>query len=171
MPFLGFKTIYFKGNYGSYSSYDEHDPISWWSRGLNAYITDRFEDNGNGTVVDTVTGLTWLQKTNTSGVLNWADAITYCHNLADNGTTLTDGSTQGMWRLPNAKECISLLIYGYNPALPTHPFTSVVANCWTSTTDFGNSDFALQLGLTTGILSSISKTSITNYPYAWPVRS
>jgi hypothetical protein len=102
-----------------------------------AWPNPRFTDNANGTVTDNLTGLIWLKNANAFGIKNWMPALTDCNTLAANGTTLTDGSVAGDWRLPNKRELFSLIDdSNYNPALPTgHPFTGVQSdNYWSSTT-------------------------------------
>ncbi len=67
----------------------------------------RFIDKGDGTLVDTVTGLTWLKRANCiSG--GWANVLTTINTLAGGQCGLTDGSTSGQWRLPNRREMLSL---------------------------------------------------------------
>ena len=59
----------------------------------------RFEDNGDGTITDHLTGLVWLKNAGCAGLMNWYDALTYCNNLAHGSCGLTDGSVAGGWRL------------------------------------------------------------------------
>jgi hypothetical protein len=67
----------------------------------------RFIDKGDGTLADTVTGLTWLKMGNCiSG--NWASALSAVNGLASGQCGLTDGSTPGQWRMPNRAEMLSL---------------------------------------------------------------
>jgi hypothetical protein len=90
-----------------------------------------FIDNGDGTVTDTITGLMW-QKQDDGIIRTWADALTYCNNIALGGYT--------DWRLPNFNELRSLVDPdSINPSLPSgHPFTNVKSNFyWSSTTDAG----------------------------------
>jgi hypothetical protein len=63
-----------------------------------------FVDNGNGTVTDTSTGLTWQQAT-APGAYTWKEALAYCENL-----TLGDRSD---WRLPTLKELRSIREHRY----------------------------------------------------------
>ncbi len=58
-----------------------------------------FTDNGDGTVTDNVTGLTW-EQTPQSGPSSWTEAQDYCE-------TLTLGE-QDDWRMPSLKEIFSI---------------------------------------------------------------
>ena len=64
--------------------------------------TGSFEDNGDGTVTDTVTGLMWQQHTEASS--DWKTALNLCEGL-----TLAGYED---WRLPNWKELQTLVDYG-----------------------------------------------------------
>jgi len=57
--------------------------------------SDRFVDNGDGTVTDTKTGLMWAQTDN-MGNITWHDARLYCENLIL--------SVHNNWRMPTAEE-------------------------------------------------------------------
>lgn len=84
-------------------------------------------DNGNGTVTDNNTGLTWQQTPDRTG-LNWDNAGTYCSALDMGGHT--------DWRLPSRREIATLV--SYNRDFPT--FATLLNNAtsnetfWTSTT-------------------------------------
>ena len=58
-----------------------------------------FKDNGNGTVTDQATGLTW-QRLDDKTPKPWAEAESYCQGLPLAG---------GGWRLPSVKELKSIL--------------------------------------------------------------
>ena len=80
-----------------------------------------FTLNGNGTVIDTVTGLMWQQVD--GGEMTIENATTYCSTLTLGG--FTD------WRLPSAHEGFSILNHqNSNPALNTTVFTSTSAEYW-----------------------------------------
>jgi len=67
----------------------------------------RFIDKNNGTVVDTMTGLTWLKQADCiSGT--WSDALATVNALASGHCGLSDGSSAGQWRMPNRNELQSL---------------------------------------------------------------
>ena len=76
-------------------------------RGKNDYGKNAFQDNGNGTISDNSTGLTWMQADSGKGMA-WADALSYCENLEFAG--------QSDWRLPDVKELQSLVDYSRSPA-------------------------------------------------------
>jgi hypothetical protein len=58
-----------------------------------------YTDNGDGTITDNVTGLTWSQYQSERGML-WDEAKKYCKNLALGG--------YNDWRLPSLKELWSI---------------------------------------------------------------
>ncbi len=79
----------------------------------------RLVDNGDGTVIDNLTGLTWLKDLNcretvagipkTYGFQGWSDALGWSNGLSHGSCGLLDNSAPGEWRLPNRKELMSLL--------------------------------------------------------------
>jgi hypothetical protein len=135
-----------------------------------AWPNPRFTDNANGTVTDNLTGLIWLKNAAFFGARNWATALTDCNTLAANGTTLTDGSVAGDWRLPNKRELFSMIDdSNYNPTLPTgHPFTGVQSVFYLSSTTYAHhTENAWSVDLIFGYVSYVVKTN----PYSvWPVR-
>ena len=78
-----------------------------------AWPNPRFTDNNDGTVTDNLTGLIWLQNANCFSVRSWNEALADANQLASGACGLTDGSTAGDWRLPNIRELLSLVHYGY----------------------------------------------------------
>ncbi len=130
------------GQTASYQSGDDgnlRQGISWPS--------PRFEDNVDGTVRDTLTGLLWLKNAGCFGQQNWSTALNNSADLADGRCGLADGSTSGDWRLPNIRELDSLVHSGvYGPAVPnragsgqasiTDPFFLLQsARYWSSTSN------------------------------------
>ncbi len=71
-----------------------------------AYGENDFRDNGDGTVTDLATGLTWQQGDDGVG-RNWEEALEYCEDL---GLAGSDD-----WRLPNAKELQGIVDYTRSP--------------------------------------------------------
>ena len=86
-----------------------------------------YKDNGDGTVMDTSTGLTWQQAT-PDNLMTWEEALSYCETL--NLGNYTD------WRLPTIMELLSLVDHSsYNPAINTTYFPDTVSSFyWSSTT-------------------------------------
>ncbi|MBF0341773.1 MAG: hypothetical protein HQL95_12555 [Magnetococcales bacterium] len=66
------------------------------------YQSDRFVNNGDGTVTDTKSGLILLQNAYCFGTKIWQDALNAAAGLANGKCGLKDGSTAGQWRLPKA---------------------------------------------------------------------
>lgn len=119
---------------------------------LGAPLTSpRFIDKRNGTIVDTVTGLTWLKQADCIRE-TWSGVLAAVNNLASGNCGLEDGSSAGQWRVPNRQELLSL-----SDRAPTFPqasyfngqagavgvttgpiiFTNFIVSdyYWTSTTD------------------------------------
>jgi hypothetical protein len=98
-------------------------------RGNPAYGRNDFLDNGDGTVADRATGLTWMQTDSgdaalrkylsharrKDGAMDWGEALRFCSSLEVAG--------QRDWRLPDAKELHSLVDYGRTPA--THKTAAI----------------------------------------------
>ncbi|QTA80027.1 DUF1566 [Desulfonema limicola] len=141
----------------------------------------RFTDNGDGTVTDNLTGLIWLKNANCFGLRDWSTALTDCSSLANGSCGLTDGSAAGDWRLPNVKELLSLIDFGYIlPALSNAAGTAQWAEGdvftsmplfsdahWSSTTSPSSTDYAWYVYPTDGTISYVLKTETK---YVWPVR-
>lgn len=130
----------------------------------------RFVDHGNGTVTDSLTGLTWLKNADHFGEVTWAQALEKVRGLAAGGDGLKDDSKAGDWRLPTIKELLSLMDYGTgNPLLPKkHPFTGVKPSVyWTSTTLIAAPTLAWMMTL--GIGPTVFDLKINNNRM-WPVR-
>jgi hypothetical protein len=68
----------------------------------------RFVDGGDGTVHDTLTGLTWLKRADAFDGLTWNAALAAVNALGNGQSGLADGSAPGDWRLPNRTELLSL---------------------------------------------------------------
>ncbi len=75
-------------------------------RGNPDYGVNDFADNGDGTITDWATGLTWMQA-DSGTVMDWEEALAYCQQ-ADIGGYVD-------WYLPNAKELQSIVDYNRSP--------------------------------------------------------
>jgi hypothetical protein len=103
-----------------------------------------YTDNGNGTVTDKETGLTWQKCSkgqsgnDCSGEATpvvWEDAARYCNKLALGGRT--------DWRLPSYKELLTLAKHGAAPTIDTTYFPNTEAyGYWSSTVDVHDSGSA-----------------------------
>jgi Protein of unknown function (DUF1566) len=116
----------------------------------------RYTDNGDNTITDNLTNITWQKSTNPD-TLTWEQALIYAEGASTAG--FTD------WRLPNHKELSSLTDVTRNaPSINTTFFSTVKSNrYWSSTTQKGQSanawftDFA-----NNGITSYFAKTKAYN---------
>ncbi|MCA9969533.1 MAG: DUF1566 domain-containing protein [Anaerolineales bacterium] len=79
--------------------------------------TPSYTDNGDGTVTDNVTGLTWQQSPDTTadGAIDAADKLTYAQ--AENHCQTLTLANQTDWRLPDIKQLYSLIDFiGIDPS-------------------------------------------------------
>lgn len=155
-----------------------------------AWPIPRFTQPDDGTVIDNMTGLVWLESFNCNGVKSWDAALAWAASLYDGSTTsgglngdcgLADGSLPGVWRLPTVAEFLSIAYMETSPAIPntegtggwseTDPFTDLVlgdAWWWTSTscqTAYQNAWLGFPRSQ-----AVINFAKATSAPYVWPVR-
>jgi hypothetical protein len=78
-------------------------------RGNTQYGVNHFVDNGNRTITDTATGLTWARD-DSQTPMNWMDALAWVQ--MQNASQYLGHSD---WRLPNAKELQSIVDYNRSP--------------------------------------------------------
>jgi len=101
-------------------------------RGNTAYGANEFVDNGDGTVSDLATGLTWAQNDSGTGMI-WEAALNYCESLDYAGTV--------DWRLPNVKELQSIVDYSRSPDTTNSAAIDSVFSVSTITNEAGQSDY------------------------------
>ena len=159
-----------------------------------AWPNPRFTDNENGTVTDNLTGLIWLADADAFGIRQWSTALTDCSTLNTDEHGLTDGSSQGDWRLPNRKELASLVLLGNSaPSVPNtagtgkwtadDPFTDVrSSHYWSSSTYYNDTRYAWVVNFGDGSIPNSSGNKVTipggeggfdtgpAQLYVWPVR-
>ncbi|KPA18335.1 secreted protein containing DUF1566 [Candidatus Magnetomorum sp. HK-1] len=92
----------------------------------DSLILSRFEDNADGTVTDTLTGLIW-QKQDEQNPMTWEQSLTEINSLL-----LGDYMD---WRMPTREELRSIVDYSRTvPSILSTVFPSAVSgNYWTST--------------------------------------
>lgn len=112
-----------------------------------------FTDNGNGTITDNTTRLTW-QKQDDGVPKTWEQALSYC-GLSLGGLT--------NWRLPNVKELSSIVDdTRYGPAINTAYFSNTKSSYyWSSTSDaYSSPTFAWRVNFNTGDVDGYYKTDL-----------
>ncbi len=101
-------------------------------RGNTSYGDNNFADNGDGTVSDNATGLTWTQNDSASG-MNWDAALNYCESL--------DYAGSSDWRLPNVKELQSIVDYSRAPGTTNSAAIDPIFNTSSITNEAGQVDY------------------------------
>ena len=77
-----------------------------------AYGANNFHENGDGTITDRSTGLVWM-KADSGKPMSWEDALKFAGNLSQAG--------KDDWRVPNAKELLSIVDYTRSPDTSDSP--------------------------------------------------
>jgi len=111
-------------------------------RGISSYGSNDFEDNGDDTITDHATGLTWMKKDSAAlsagdigdGTMDWPDAISFCEELSYGG--------RDDWRLPNAKELQSLVDYARSPDTTSSAAIDPLFETGAITDEMGQTDYA-----------------------------
>jgi len=101
-------------------------------RGSDNYGENNFVDNGDSTITDEATGLTWMQNDNGAGLL-WDDALSYCETLSLGGSD--------DWRLPNVKELHSIVDYSRSPDATNSPAIDPIFNTTEIVNEGGQADY------------------------------
>ena len=132
----------------------------------------RFEDNGNGTLIDKKTGNIWLKNANCFGTKTWTNAVDVVQSLSSGSCGLSDASKPGDWRLPTIAELLSLTdnnIVDSSEILNKSGFFDVhPTGHWTSAIYAGNSSSAWVVRVESGSTTYYLKI----FPHqVWPIRS
>lgn len=102
-------------------------------RGNPDYGINQFKDNGDGTITDEATGLTWMQGDSGKG-MDWPTALEYAEELELAG--------HSDWRLPNAKELQSIIDYTRSPDTTDSAAIDPVFDATEMKNEGGEKDFA-----------------------------
>jgi hypothetical protein len=145
----------------------------------------RFQDNGDGTVTDRQTGLTWEQKDDLGGIhdkdnfYSWATSGTTPNGTAfttflgtlNNGTSSDGTAISGCfaghcdWRLPTSAELQTIVDLSApgcgsgSPCIYAELGPTVALNYWSSTTYASNPSYAWVVGFLDGSPGATSKTN------------
>lgn len=133
---------------------------------------ERFVDNGDGTITDTITQLMWLKDGGCTGTADWQSALDTVHSLnAGTGAFQCQGLQVSYddWALPNRHQLRSLMSPERDlPALvDDHPFVDVQPFYWSSTTGAAHPQKAYELFVGSGELHLTGKIRELSI---WPVR-
>lgn len=115
------------------------------------YGTNQFKDNGDGTITDEATGLTWMQADSGTG-MDWPTALEYAENLKFAG--------HSDWRLPNAKELQSIIDYTRSPDTTGSAAINPVFGATEITNEGGKKDFAHYWTSSTHVGARSSDTAV-----------
>jgi hypothetical protein len=122
-------------------------------RSDNGYGVNSYVNNGNGTIADQATGLTWTQSDNGNGVL-WDEALSYCEALNMGG--MDD------WRLPHIKELQSIVDYTRSPDTTESPAIHPLFNLTPITNELDQTDWGFYWSSTT-LISYPNRVSDATY--------
>lgn len=101
----------------------------------NSYGTNSYVDNGDLTITDKATGLTWSKNDSGAG-MNWKAALAWVQTKnAANYLGHND------WRLPNAKELQSIVDYTRSPSTTSSAAINDLFNCTQITDEAGAADY------------------------------
>lgn len=114
-------------------------------RGNPRYGKNDFHDNGDGTVTDRATGLTW-SKNDSLKPMNWEQALAW---VAKMNTAKHLGHDD--WRMPNIKELQSIVDYTRSPDTSNSPAIDPALTCTTITNEAGKPDYAYYWSGTTHV--------------------
>ncbi|MBL7076100.1 MAG: DUF1566 domain-containing protein [Kiritimatiellae bacterium] len=111
-------------------------------RGNANYGKNDFVDNGDGTVTDRATGLTWMKVDSGKG-MDWPSALKHAEEM--------DYAGHSDWRLPNAKELQSIVDYTRSPDTTRSAAIDPVFTCTRMRNEAGQSDYGHYWSSTTHV--------------------
>ena len=116
------------------------------------FTVTHFSDNGDGTIKDNFTGLTW-QKNSSTTPMTWETALTYAKSITLGG--------KSDWRLPNIKELQSLNdVSRVKPSINKTYFPNIVSTAfyWSSTSQYKTPTVAWDFNTDYGVVTYDTKT-------------
>lgn len=116
-----------------------------------SYGINKFKNNGDGTITDGATGLTWMQADSTKG-MDWPTALEYAEGMKLAG--------HSDWRLPNAKELQSIVDYTRSPDTTDSAAIDPIFDATEITNEGGKKDYAYYWTSSTHIGSNGTDTAI-----------
>ena len=135
----------------------DHSPaggyFAQFVRGNKDYGINDYVENGNETITDRATGLTWTQN-DSRKALDFNSALNYCEELSLGGTDT--------WRLPNTKELHTLVDYSRSPDITNSPAIDPLFNMTPITNEAGQKDYA-QYWSSTTLISYPSNVASATY--------
>lgn len=153
--------------------------VAWPTNGNSP--SGRFDNNGNGTMTDLLTGLMWTQNAYIGGAkVTWRGALDAVATL-----NLQNYLGYSDWHLPNIIEMNSILNYnslsdpsppGYGEYLINEGFTNPTSNLqvyWTSTSLDATTHYTVSISEgTQGATPDINPNTLANNTSKfWPVRN
>jgi formylglycine-generating enzyme required for sulfatase activity len=120
------------------------------------FAVAHFTDNGDGTIKDNYTGLTWQKNTSTTP-MNWEAALAYAKTVTLGG--------KSDWRLPNIKELQTLNdVSRVKPSINKTYFPNIVSATfyWSSTTQYKTPAVAWEMNTDFGVVTYDDK-SVNKY--------
>ncbi len=129
---LVFGVNFADGRIKGYPSAQDQLYFVLYVRGEIGYGTNQFLDNGDGTISDQASGLSWMQ-TDSQQAYAWGDALAYCENL--------EWAGYDDWRLPNAKELHSIVDYARAPDVSNTAATNSIFQSTPITNEAGQPDY------------------------------
>ncbi len=130
-----------------------------------------YTDNGDGTILDNVTGLTWQKcpvglseldcATGTAATYNWWEATGTYNATYNSNTENACGSLGGGWRLPTDYELTTIVDFGrYNRAIDSAYFPNALSSYyWSSTASANSTNHAFYVDFDSGSTIWFNKAS------------
>ncbi len=107
-----------------------------------AYGNNDLHDNGDGTITDRSTGLVWMMA-DSGEAMSWEDSLKFAENLNHAG--------KDDWRIPNAKELLSIVDYTRSPDTSDSPAVDPIFQTTEILNEAGQKDWAYFWSSTTHV--------------------